>query len=93
MITLGSNGQKIAYGIKHYNLDTEADLKKLPTKSEAMGSTCFVISSSKYYMLNSKMKWIEISPFGKEISNNNGNEGTTDPDAPSGAVIYDGGTI
>ncbi len=94
MITLGSNGQKIAYGIKHYNLDTEADLKKLPTKSEAMGSTCFVISSSKYYMLNSKMKWIEISPFGKEISNSNNNEDVTNPDTPSDeAIIYDGGTV
>ena len=29
MISIGSNGQRIAYGIKHYNLDSEADLKKL----------------------------------------------------------------
>ena len=26
MISIGSNGQKIAYGIKHYNLDDESDL-------------------------------------------------------------------
>ena len=30
MISIGSNGEKIAYGIKHYNLDTEADLQNMP---------------------------------------------------------------
>ena len=39
MITIGSNGQRIAYGIKHYNLDSEEDLKKLQTRNEPMGST------------------------------------------------------
>ena len=27
MITIGANGQRIAYGIRHYNLDDEADLQ------------------------------------------------------------------
>jgi hypothetical protein len=27
MISIGANGERIAYGIKHYNLDTEADLQ------------------------------------------------------------------
>ena len=65
MVTIGANGERIAYGIKHYNLDDESDLQKLPTSKEAMGCTCFVISTSKYYMLNSKKKWVEITPFGK----------------------------
>jgi hypothetical protein len=47
MIKIGSNGQKIAYGIKHYNLDDENDLENLPTSRESMGCTCFVISTSK----------------------------------------------
>ena len=47
MITIGANGERIAYGIKHYNLDDESDLQKLPTTKEAMGCTCFVISTSK----------------------------------------------
>ena len=46
MISIGSNGQKIAYGIKHYNLDDESDLQKLSTAKEMMGCTCFVISTS-----------------------------------------------
>ena len=30
MITIGANGKKIHYGIKHYNLDTDKDLANLP---------------------------------------------------------------
>lgn len=92
MITIGANGQKIAYGIKHYNLDTEADLAKLPTKNEQMGSTCFVIETSKYYMLNSKDKWVEITPYGKVISGESGGGGEDPPSGPS-EIIYEGGQI
>lgn len=96
MITIGANGQRIAYGIKHYNLDDESDLQSLPTEKEVMGCTCFVISTSKYYMLNSKKKWVEITPFGQIMSsdgagdddmNNNGV-----PDALEN-IIYNGGEI
>lgn len=92
MISIGSNGNKIAYGIKHYNLDTEQDLQKLPTHKESMGCTCFVISTSKYYMLNSEYKWVEITPFGKVIS---GGGGSDDPDTPDSDkdIIYEGGII
>ena len=97
MITIGANGERIAYGIKHYNLDDESDLKKLPTTKETMGCTCFVISTSKYYMLNGSKKWVEINPFGKTIiSGDGGSEGTPpdDPDIPENDdIIYDGGTI
>ena len=94
MITIGSNGERIAYGIKHYNLDDETDLQKLPTNKEAMGCTCFVISTSKYYMLNSKKKWIEITPFGKTI-NSEGGDTPSEPDEPdiNDDIIYDGGTV
>lgn len=99
MITIGANGQRIAYGIRHYNLDDETDLQKLPTTREAMGCTCFVISTSKYYMLNSKMKWIEITPFGKVMtSTSNGNsdidqDGIPDSEDPSVDITYEGGII
>lgn len=98
MITIGSNGQKIAYGIKHYNLDTEADLKKMPVGNEIMGCTCFVINTSKYYMLNGQKKWIEITPFGKVVSSgdNGGNDDNTpdNPDIPEDDdIIYEGGII
>ena len=92
MISIGSNGNKIAYGIKHYNLDTEKDLINLPTHREIMGCTCFVINTSKYYMLNSDLKWVEITPFGKVVSSG-GNDGGSTPDIPSDDIIYEGGVI
>lgn len=93
MISIGSNGNKIAYGIKHYNLDTEQDLKKLPTHKEIMGCTCFVISTSKYYMLNSDYRWVEITPFGKVIPGGGG--GSDDPSTPDPGeeVVYEGGVV
>ena len=100
MITIGANGQRIAYGIRHYNLDDETDLQKLPTSREAMGCTCFVISTSKYYMLNSKMKWIEITPFGKVMTSTDGGGGDIivppdddNPEVPNDDIIYDGGIL
>lgn len=92
MISIGSNGQKIAYGIKHYNLDTEADLKKLPVAGEKMGCTCFVIETSKYYMLNSGRKWIEITPFGQVVSGGSGGDIIL-PDEPDDEIIYEGGLV
>lgn len=96
MITIGSNGKKIAYGIKHYNLDTEADLAVLQTRTEPMGSTCFIISNSKYYMLNSKKEWVEITPFGKVIASNGNPEEDDDITPPledNDNIIYDGGIV
>ena len=99
MITIGANGQRIAYGIRHYNLDDEADLAKLPTSKETMGGTCFVISTSKYYMLNSDNEWIEIQPFGKGGNTSSGGGGDIivppgdDDDPVQDDVIYDGGWV
>lgn len=100
MITIGSNGEKIAYGIKHYNLDTPDDLNKL--HDSTMGSTCFVISTSKYYMLNGQKQWIEITPFGKVVSSGTGDD-SSNPGGGNGGnggsgdsgkdAIYDGGVI
>ena len=92
MITIGANGEKIAYGIKHYNLDTEDDLVNMPVHNEYVGSTCFVISTSKYYMLNSRHVWVEISPFGQVIQSNGGSGGGSNT-PPTGDIIYDGGII
>lgn len=92
MISIGSNGQRIAYGIKHYNLDSEADLAILSKRDEVMGSTCFIISTSKYYMLDSKKKWVEITPFGKVVTNGDEPGGGDTPDDDDD-VIYEGGVI
>lgn len=83
MIRIGANGNKITYGIKHYILDTEADLDLLPSNRESMGTTCFIIENSKYYMVNGKLEWIEIKPYSGSIG-----EAEEDMD-----IIYDGGHI
>ena len=93
MISIGANGERIAYGIKHYNLDTEADLQQLPIKKEYMGCTCFVIETSKYYMLNSNFKWVEITPFGRPTESSGGGGGSDIPSDPSVDIIYEGGVI
>lgn len=84
MITIGANGQKIAYGIKHYNLDSENDLANLPKDRDIMGATAFVISTSKYYMLNSNLQWVEIKPFGASNSS---------PSPEYEEIIWEGGVI
>lgn len=93
MISIGSNGHKIAYGIKHYNLDTEQDLANLPTHKETMGCTCFVISTSKYYMLNSEYKWVEITPYGKVVSGESGGGSGSNPPETGKDIIYEGGIV
>lgn len=99
MITIGANGQRIAYGIKHYNLDDESDLLRLPHNTDVMGCTCFVIKTSKYYMLNSKLEWVEITPFGT-ITSSGGSGGGDTPGGGEGdsgdgddSIIYEGGII
>lgn len=89
MISIGSNGNQIAYGIKHYNLDTPEDLVKLQVRKEQMGCTCFIISTSQYYMLNSSYKWVEITPFGKEVSPGD----NPNPPEEDDEIIYEGGVI
>lgn len=94
MITIGANGERISYGIKHYNLDSEDDLQNLPTNNEFMGCTCFVISTSKYYMLNSDRKWVQITPFGKTTGSGSGSGGSGgDSDDTPEDVVYEGGII
>ena len=65
-----------------------------------MGTTCFVISTSKYYMFNSDSQWIEISPFGVGSTSSGGDSdsGGSDGDGggdenPSEDIIYEGGVI
>ena len=80
MISIGANRNKKAYGIKHYNLDTEADLSQINVNREVMGTTAFVIETSQRYMLNGSKEW-------KKISNNNGG-GSNNND-----FVYDGGGV
>ena len=56
---LTENGEKTVYGKVAYVADTPTDIAKLPVK-DAPGSTCFVISNSSVYMLNTQKQWVEI---------------------------------
>lgn len=108
MVMIGANRNKVAYGIKHYNTDTENDRLSISTLNLTPGTTVFVIENSKHYMLNSARKWIEINPFGKEATSSGGQDGgdiddsdNTTPDNPdsgdnndnSSDGIYDGGDL
>lgn len=86
MISIGANGNKITYGIKHFNVDTEEDFQRLSNQFK-MGSTCFVIETSKRYMLNGKNQWIEINS-GSSGTSSGGNGSSSDDE-----IIYDGGNI
>lgn len=88
MIRIGANGNKITYGIKHYILDTEVDFNLLPSNKESMGTTCFVIENSKYYMVNGKLEWVEIKPYDSSFNGGEGG-GSSTPEE----VVYDGGSI
>jgi hypothetical protein len=103
MVMIGANGNKIAYGIKHYNVDTEDDRLAINTFNLTPGTTAFVIENSKHYMLNGSRKWVEITPFGKGSSSGGGQDGgdiDEVPDDNPGSEengddngIYDGGDL
>lgn len=94
LVTIHANGNRVSYGIKHLDLDTINDLKKINKSTLSPGSTIFIINTSKYYMLNGKKAWVEINPYGMGNSSNSGSGGSggggsgTDNDG-----IYDGGSI
>lgn len=78
-----ANGRKITYGIKHFNLDTKNDFSKLNQYVLVPGCTAFVIDTSTKYVLNNKMKWVEVKKYNGS-SSGGGNSGDED---------YDGGSI
>lgn len=77
MVNLTTENGVQKYGVIHLVADTPNDLSNLPTTA-AIGSTCFVISTSKTYMLNSSKEWIEV-----QLSS--GGDGSSEE------VIYNGG--
>lgn len=95
MVNIGSNGNRIAYGIKHFNLDEVVDLADLNKATLTPGSTVFIISTSKYYMLNGQKKWVEINPFSLSSggSGSNSGSGSGGGSGDTGNNNYDGGSI
>lgn len=90
MVNIHSNGNRIAYGIKHFNVDALTDLQKLNKEKLVPGSTVFIIDTSKYYMLNGQHKWVEVNLYGMNgPESGEGGGGST----PGDENIYDGGSI
>ena len=100
MISIGANRNKKAYGIKHYNLDTEAELAQIKVDREVMGTTAFVIETSQRYMLNGSKEWKKINSLGGSGGNVHPDEdfiydggGVEGTDTPSDDNIYEGGGV
>lgn len=78
MFTIARNSNKIAYGIKHFVVDTETELEEIPLRNVYPGSTAIVTSKSIRYMLNNKKEWIQIT----SNRSNSGGSGSDDPNNP-----------
>ena len=73
---------------KHFILDTEAEVKNLPTDDMLIpGSTAFVISTSNSYMLNNQNSWVKVN-----LSNGSGGSSNPDPGTDN-TYIWDGGDV
>lgn len=78
------SGQK-TYGVNHYAIDTENDVRYLPTYCE-MGSSATVIETGAKYILNSKKKWVKQpveTTGGGSGSNNEDDIIILNPNTPS----------
>jgi hypothetical protein len=68
MISLYRQDGETLYGIKEFILDSEDDVKDLPThKKVHVGSTALVIPTGTLYMLNGSHEWVEVG--GKGVVN------------------------
>jgi hypothetical protein len=86
MINLYKQDGEILYGIKEFLLDSEDDVKDLPTKKIHVGSMAMVIPTGAIYILNGFSEWVKIS-------GSSGSNGTliapTDIDKICGSVLDD----
>ena len=65
MISLYRQDGETLYGIKEFILDSEDDIKNLPTHNKVhVGSTALVIPTGALYMLNGSHKWVEVGGQG-----------------------------
>ena len=55
-----SQSGHITYGLTNFVVDSEDDKNDIPIEIP-MGCKCFVIETSKNYMINSKGQWIELT--------------------------------
>ena len=80
---------KAVYGIKHFVVDTTAEVQELPTNCH-MGSTAFVIETSETYMINGQRKWVKVV-FASEAGSGSGSG--TGSNSEEVHIVYDGGSV
>lgn len=86
MSTIVRNSNKIAYGIKHFVVNTETELKEIPLGNVYSGSTALVLESSARYVLNNRLQWVKLAA-------SYGSGGSTTPDSGDIYVGLDGGLV
>lgn len=94
MISVRANSRRIAYGVKQYTVDEEADLKRIVLSTASPGSIAFVLETSTKYILNNRKKWIKVrssSGSGGSSSDEDYDGGSIDGTDPEDE--YDGGSI
>lgn len=85
MVNIISSSGRATYGIQHYVVDEQADVSKVDPHACAIGSTIFVIATSKYYMLNSKKEWKNV-----DLGTSGGSGGGP---GEGDIIVYEGGTV
>ena len=86
MSTIVRNSNKIAYGIKHFVVNTETELKEIPLRNVYSGSTALVLESSARYVLNNRLQWVKLAT-------SCGSGGSTTPDSGDIYAGLDGGLV
>lgn len=88
MFAIARNSNKVTYGIKHFVVDTEQDLKELPLRNVYPGSTAIILETSAKYILNNQQKWIQIKG-----SVGNGSSTPVQPPSDDSNLGLDGGLV
>lgn len=87
MISVRANSRRIAYGVKQYTVDKEADLEKIILSTTSPGSIAFVLETSTKYVLNNKKEWVKIKSSSSSSGSGSGGGSS------GGDGDYDGGSI
>ena len=87
---LKRNGKTPNIPFKHFECDTVSDLSKIDLYLVQMGSTCRVLSTGDFYVLNSANKWVK-QPRGSSSSGGDGSGGGNTGGGQDGN--WDGGDL
>lgn len=89
---LSKIGNRTNVPFRTYQCDEKEDLKDIDVSSAPMGSRCYVINDSVWYILNSKKEW-KINKGGNLIYDGGTEEnGSSNNSSVSNEeIIYDGG--